>query len=60
MFIVEMKTDNAAFDPDPSAEIARILRNLADMVDAGAAGPTVPLTDINGNKVGQAIFNPFN
>jgi hypothetical protein len=29
-FKLEIACDNAAFDPDPAREVARILRNLAD------------------------------
>jgi hypothetical protein len=54
---IMLKTDNAAFDDhgngNRAAEVARILRRLADDVENG----TVPenLRDINGNHVGNVI-----
>lgn len=60
-FKLEIECDNAAFEPHPTYEIARILRRLADDIDgapatalelAGWIGPK--LRDISGNQVGQA------
>jgi hypothetical protein len=50
MFTVTLNTDNAAFD-EPHGEIARILRELADRIEAGKF--TRSLHDINGNAVGR-------
>ena len=65
-FTLEINCNNAAFrDPDADddddespgvrdatrAEIARILRNAADHVEAGSDGRM--LRDTNGNRVGQ-------
>lgn len=54
MFKLEIDTGNAAFDDDnggAGAEIARILRKLADRVESdGYMSGTV--SDINGNRVG--------
>lgn len=56
MVKIEIKTDNAAFSEYPGIEIARILRKLAnllsDCVDKDLVNQTVPLLDINGNRVG--------
>ncbi len=53
---ITIKMDNAAFDPDSGTEAARILRELADKLDGGDVLPdtSIPLLDVNGNKVGRA------
>jgi hypothetical protein len=43
--------DNAAFEDDRNAEVARLLRETADRVETGALGGT--LVDYNGNRVGD-------
>jgi hypothetical protein len=55
-FIIVIKCDNAAFDEVPGIEVARILRELADLVDHDdLPGPIgIPLRDVNGNRVGSA------
>ena len=50
-FRLDMLCENAAFDDLPFREIARILREAADDVEAGA--PIGSLRDLNGNKVGE-------
>ena len=52
-FRLNLNCDNAAFDELPNHEIARILREAADRIEAGdlPAGYT-NLHDINGNAVG--------
>jgi hypothetical protein len=63
-FHVAITCDNAAFDdPDRNAEIARILRRLADRVEAdvlnlpyGMKSFSHTLRDVNGNDVGRATF----
>lgn len=63
-FLLEMKTDNAAFDTldedeqfqgVDGAEVATILRDLADRIDDTrlAKGRTGSLADSNGNTVGS-------
>ena len=42
--------DNAAFEPDPYAEAARILRETADSLEEYLTGFCVH--DVNGNRVG--------
>jgi hypothetical protein len=51
MFKIEFATDNAAFDDDGAGEVARILRAVADQVEAG--GGQGQARDYNGNTVGQ-------
>lgn len=53
-FTLTIDTDNAAFDPDPAPEVARILRQTADRVEAGVTSGAA--RDINGNRVGT--FGP--
>nr|AYD75885.1 conserved hypothetical protein [Pseudo-nitzschia multiseries DNA virus]AYD75888.1 conserved hypothetical protein [Pseudo-nitzschia multiseries DNA virus] len=49
---IEFTTENAAFDGDPSMEIARILRAMAALIANGMAEDETTLRDINGNRVG--------
>jgi len=63
MFRVQIKTTNDAFEDDfynGNAEVARILREIADSVERGDAGSfgdaSLTLRDINGNTVGTAGF----
>lgn len=57
-FTVEIECDNAAFEAGPNEEIARILRDLADTLEAHpAAGGAFPLRDINGNRVGAGVLS---
>jgi hypothetical protein len=60
-FHVHMSTGNAAFEEDRPAEIARLLRELADRVVDRGPGPTgiLRLMDINGNRVGYATDSPL-
>lgn len=54
MFEITIETDNAAFGEDEGGagpEVARILREVADKVENGAAGGRV--FDFNGNGVGR-------
>lgn len=51
-FTVTIDTDNAAFDGDDcGAELARILREIAQKVEDGADEGNA--FDINGNRVGS-------
>lgn len=55
-FAVVISLDNAAFDEDPTTEIARLLRDAAGRVDNGFWGENGTahcLKDINGNTVGH-------
>jgi hypothetical protein len=48
--------ENAAFDPTPEREAARILRELADRVEVSGCGDMSEyvVRDVNGNRVGIA------
>jgi hypothetical protein len=57
-FVLRIRTTGPAFMASPTAEIARILRRLADDLDQhrfAGAWPR-PLHDSDGNRVGQAEF----
>jgi hypothetical protein len=54
---ITIKMDNAAFEPDNGTESARMLRELADLLDGTNLSCTFELRglrDINGNRVGEA------
>lgn len=52
-FRIIVDTGNAAFDPDAGPELARILRVVAERVQAiGCDDVDQPIYDVNGNKVG--------
>jgi len=54
IFTVAVDTRNAAFDPDPTPEIARILRAVADRVEKGEdCSHYLTIFDVNGNDVGR-------
>lgn len=56
MFKLEIETTNAAFDPYPSDEVARLLDSVFRRVSAGEDSGS--LLDYNGNKVGYFKFTP--
>ena len=51
--LIEVDTDNAAFADDDS-ELARVLSDACEQVVDGRVedGDSVPLFDVNGNRVG--------
>ena len=53
--IIQITNTGAAFD-NPTAETARILRQLADQIEAG--NPPEKLRDINGNRCGEVTHHP--
>ena len=55
-FRIKLTTDNEAFSDDPTREVARILRALADRLEGASPDEDYPLRDANGNKVGYAMF----
>lgn len=58
-FRLSCTTDNAAFEDDRGAEIARILRKVADACERGGYSPSddpYNLHDVNGNKVGAVTW----
>jgi hypothetical protein len=60
MFEVKIDTDNAAFDPNPDLEVARILERVASelrgTIADQACGFSMRLLDVNGNAVGAAGY----
>lgn len=54
-FTLSICSDNEAFAQDAGAEVARILRAVADSIAAGAEGH-FRLLDLNGNGVGRAVL----
>lgn len=52
--------DNAAFEGNPGAEVARILRNAAHRLEARGLEPDTTLRDVNGNTVGFTTTNKGN
>lgn len=52
---ITIRTDNAAFEDSPETEVARILRKLADDIEARGLD-SYTLRDINGNRVGDAGY----
>lgn len=58
-FTVAIECANAAFDENTAGETARILRQLADRIEREHAGrfpDDYPLSDLNGNRIGKALF----
>lgn len=59
MFEIDLELNNAAFADHPGAEIAQILRALADRLDnltpdgEGQLQREEPLRDANGNRCGN-------
>lgn len=53
-FTVQLDCDNFAFDEAPTDEVARILQNLAKRLEREGLQWVVGLTDLNGNRVGEA------
>lgn len=53
---VTINMDNAAFEPTNGVEVARLLHYLAEILDGEklTRGDHFPLTDANGNRVGEA------
>lgn len=55
LFRLRFRTNNAAFCEGGGAEVARILREIADEVESCGAPECAdgPVRDINGNSVGE-------
>ena len=63
IFSVDFKTGNDAFsDGNLAGEITRILRAIAERIDAGNAdverGEAYAIADINGNRIGSFFLDP--
>lgn len=54
-FTITIETNNAAFQPEPCYEVARILRDLADKLAEGGEPETV--RDYNGGTVGRIEYD---
>jgi len=50
MFVLTMKTVNAAFDDDGNAEVARILQDVVERLEEGRVSGS--MYDLNGHFVG--------
>lgn len=50
-FTLDISTDNAAFEDEPAAEVARILRRIADKLEQGQRDGIA--ADVNGNRCGS-------
>ena len=57
MIKITIQTGNAAFQDDCDAEVARILRDLADKLETRQL--TTTLRDINGNVVGEIDYTNY-
>ena len=60
-FIIRIALENAAFaDGEEGAELARILRKLADRIESAGEAPRCfeNIRDVNGNTVGQYAAKP--
>ena len=56
-FALTIHTGTDAFKPDPTGELVRILREVADQIEAGREyGKSVPVHDVNGNHVGSFML----
>lgn len=54
-FKLVIGTDNAAFEPQPTTEIVRILREVANKIEREEQDlfPSRTVYDVNGNDVGR-------
>ena len=59
-FQVFLNLDNDAFQPDPTEEIVRILRDIADRMEIEGETPEFfkTILDYNGNDVGRYSAKP--
>lgn len=53
---ITFETSNAAFEEDKRGECARIIRAIADKLEAGEY--TGNVRDVNGNKIGTWHYGP--
>lgn len=56
-FHLHLSARGSAFADAPAAELTRILRELADKIDAEGPSEVMRLKDVNGNRVGYATIN---
>lgn len=56
--LIRIESDNDAFaDGECNAETARILRTLADRIEAGGAVDMTSVHNVNGNNVGTIDYD---
>ena len=56
-FALTIHTGTNAFKPEPTGELARILREIAEQIEVGYDyRKSVPVLDINGNAVGSFML----
>ena len=56
-FALTIHTGTDAFKPEPTGELARILRESAEQIEVGREyGKCVPIDDINCNAVGSFML----
>lgn len=60
MFTLKFNTLNAAFEPSPVTEAVRILRDLANELEAGRWTDGGRLYDSSGNPIGRFTFTKDN
>ena len=59
-FTLKIDTDSAAFEGDPSPELARILRGIADHIERGGEYEFFQtILDVNGNDVGRYALKDY-
>lgn len=65
-FALIIDSENAAFQPNPQPEIARILRETADEIESNSiesqewsGHDLLKIYDINGNAIGTCGFQTF-
>ena len=56
-FALTIHTGTNAFKPEPTGELVRILREVAEQIEVGREyGKSVPILDIDGNAVGSFML----
>ena len=56
-FALTIHTGTDAFKPEPTGELVRILREIAEQIEVGRDyRKSVPVLDINGNAVGSFML----
>ena len=56
-FALTIHTGTNAFKPEPTGELVRILREIAEQIEVGCDyRKSVPVLDINGNAVGSFML----
>jgi hypothetical protein len=58
-FTLKVDTESAAFDDNPTPELVRILRSIADAIEKGREYDMYQtILDVNGNDVGRYALKP--